>query len=185
MVYYCIRCKSKNMRYKFQGFLFAFALLFAMISCKKEEIVIQQPDPEPVIIDEEDTTGSVNNQLSIIRIELSGMLNTNGKINVALYNNSSSFNNPEQAYRETFPVVTGLSMVIEFNDILVGDYAFALYHDANSNNQLDQNWLGIPQEGFAFSNNSMGTFGPPSFNQAKFNVPASSVVTQIIELQHF
>jgi uncharacterized protein (DUF2141 family) len=163
--------------------VFTVFLVFA-IACRKTDVNIVQPDVEPIVIVDEDSTGNVS-QLSVIRIELSGMETTNGKINVALYNSSSSFNNPNQAYREIFPIVTGTSMIIEFTDIEPGTYAFALYHDENSNNQLDQNWLNIPQEGFAFSNNSMGTFGPPSFNQAKFEVSSSTLVAQIIELIHF
>ncbi len=35
---------------------------------------------------------------------------------------------------------------------------------------MDRNFLGIPKEGYAFSNNVFGTFGPPKFEKAKFEV---------------
>lgn len=45
-------------------------------------------------------------------------------------------------------------------------YAIAVYHDVNSNSKLDKNFFGIPKEGYGFSNNARGTFGPPSFDDA-------------------
>ncbi|MFN7603100.1 MAG: DUF2141 domain-containing protein [Bacteroidota bacterium] len=30
--------------------------------------------------------------------------------------------------------------------------------------------MGIPKEGYGFSNNVMGSFGPPSFEKAKFKL---------------
>jgi uncharacterized protein (DUF2141 family) len=35
-----------------------------------------------------------------------------------------------------------------------GDYAFAVYHDANGNGKLDRNGVGMPTEDYAFSNNA-------------------------------
>jgi uncharacterized protein (DUF2141 family) len=174
---------------------FMLLLFFSAVTggCKKDEEIIQ-PDPvinQPAPPTDPDLEGDPDEEevpvstLSLLRIELSGMQNTNGKINVALYNSSGSFNDPNLAYRETFPPVTSTTMVIEIDELPAGEYAFGLFHDENENNTLDTNWLNIPQEGFAFSNNAMGTFGPPSWNQAKFTIPENSTVTQIIQLQHF
>ena len=51
-----------------------------------------------------------------------------------------------------------------------GVYAAAIYHDENGNKKLDQNFLGIPKEGYAFSNNAKGMMGPPKFKDAVFSV---------------
>ena len=51
-----------------------------------------------------------------------------------------------------------------------GHYAVAVYHDANSNSRMDRKPIGIPEEGFGFSNNSSTLFGPPSFTAARFLV---------------
>lgn len=171
--------------------MFFFAALTG--GCKKDEEMSQPPaeinQPDPITNedpeDEESETDPPPITLSMVRIELTGMENTNGMINVAVYNSSASFNEPSMAVREVFTPVTGLSMVIEIDDLEAGEYAFGLFHDENSNYELDTNWLTIPQEGFAFSNNAMGTFGPPSWSQAKFTLPANSTLTQIIQLQHF
>lgn len=51
-----------------------------------------------------------------------------------------------------------------------GHYAVAIYHDANANSRMDRKSIGLPDEGFGFSNNSSTLFGPPSFKAARFAV---------------
>lgn len=58
---------------------------------------------------------------------------------------------------------------IVLTDLKPGEYAFKYFHDENNNNKLDQNWIGIPTEGFGFSNNPKVLFGPPSFDKTLFN----------------
>lgn len=163
--------------------IIAFLLLVSSIavSCKKKN---KTPQPQP-ITNPQDTTTATIDTLSKLVINLSGMQNTSGKVNVALYNSSSIFNDPNQAYRELFLDCSGGSMVITLDSLVQGEYAFAIFHDENDNQQIDQNWLSIPTEGFAFSNNAMGSFGPPSWTQAKFTIPASSTVNQTITLNFF
>ena len=49
-----------------------------------------------------------------------------------------------------------------------GIYAFVLYFGVNLNNKLEKNFVGIPKEPDAFSNNARGFFGTPSFEYALF-----------------
>lgn len=42
-----------------------------------------------------------------------------------------------------------------------GSYAVAAFHDINSNEELDRQWSGFPDEPYGFSNNVQGTLGPP------------------------
>ncbi len=51
-----------------------------------------------------------------------------------------------------------------------GTYVVALYHDENDNKKLDTNFMHIPKEGYGFSNNAKGSFGPPEFKDAAFTV---------------
>jgi uncharacterized protein (DUF2141 family) len=49
-----------------------------------------------------------------------------------------------------------------------GNYALFVYHDANSNNDIDTGLLGIPKEGYAFSNNVRPKLSAPSFKSTQF-----------------
>lgn len=57
-----------------------------------------------------------------------------------------------------------------FGDLPDGTYAMTAFHDQNSNDRLDTGLFGIPQEGFAFSNNPGVFFGPPSYTKSKFKL---------------
>lgn len=55
-----------------------------------------------------------------------------------------------------------------FVDISAGTYAIGVIHDENMNGKLDTNWLGIPKEGYGFSNDAKGFVSAPSFEDASF-----------------
>jgi uncharacterized protein (DUF2141 family) len=49
------------------------------------------------------------------------------------------------------------------------EVAFAALHDEDSDGELDRDLIGIPTEGYAFSNDAREPFGPPSFDAASFS----------------
>ena len=57
----------------------------------------------------------------------------------------------------------------DFEDIPPGTYALAVVHDENFNGKLDTNFLGIPTEGYGFSNDATAALGAPSFSAASFS----------------
>jgi uncharacterized protein (DUF2141 family) len=63
--------------------------------------------------------------------------------------------------------------------LATGTYAIKIFHDTDDDSVLDTNWLGIPTEPYGFSNDAMGTFGPPSFEQARFTVGQKPTVVRI------
>jgi len=62
-----------------------------------------------------------------------------------------------------------------FESIPPGVYALSAFHDKNNNGKLDTNLLSIPTEDYGASNNARGTFGPPSFDDAKFTYRGGTV----------
>lgn len=56
----------------------------------------------------------------------------------------------------------------DFEDIPPGTYAMAVVHDENMNGKLDTNWMGMPTEGYGFSNNAKALLDAPSFSAASF-----------------
>ncbi len=52
-----------------------------------------------------------------------------------------------------------------------GTYAVAVYHDANNNHRFDRTLLGLPAEGYGFSNNVVPLI-LPSFSSVRIAVPA-------------
>jgi uncharacterized protein (DUF2141 family) len=63
----------------------------------------------------------------------------------------------------------------DFEAIAPGTYALAVVHDENMNGKLDANWLGIPTEGYGFSNDAKALLGPPSYSAASFQYDGQSM----------
>jgi len=59
---------------------------------------------------------------------------------------------------------------IVVDNLSPGKYSFKYFHDENNNVELDTNILGIPKEGYGFSNDAEGKFGPPDFEETVFEI---------------
>lgn len=77
------------------------------------------------------------------------------------------------------------SSTIIFKSVPPGSYAIAILHDEKNNQKMDKNILGIPKEGYGFSNNVSGAFGPPSYKKASFNHTASAPTEILIKAKYF
>lgn len=106
---------------------------------------------------------------SNLTVNIENLKNNDGDILVGLYDNPSNF--PRKVATGKVIKVTEKEMHVTFPDIKPGNYAVSVLHDENQNKDLDQGKLGIPKEGYGFSNNVMGVMGPPSFKKARFHVP--------------
>jgi uncharacterized protein (DUF2141 family) len=61
-----------------------------------------------------------------------------------------------------------------------GVYAIAIYHDENANGKFDRGGIiGLPLEGYGFSNNPPTFFSLPSFNSVRVSIPHSGLTTTI------
>jgi uncharacterized protein (DUF2141 family) len=57
-----------------------------------------------------------------------------------------------------------------FNLPVADAYAVEAYHDANADRKFDRNTLGMPTEGYAFSNDAPSKYAKPSYDAARFMV---------------
>jgi uncharacterized protein (DUF2141 family) len=100
-----------------------------------------------------------------------------GNVMVALFNSEGTFLKAS-AKGARVPAAAGATTVV-IGDLPEGEYAFAVYHDANGNGKMDKNMFGIPTEDYAFSNNALGKMGPPSYASAKFALPAAGASMRV------
>lgn len=105
-----------------------------------------------------------------------------GTIRVGLFTNEDNF--LKKAIEGKVVKATGTEVKVVFENLKAGEYAVSVIHDENENGELDTNGIGMPKEGFAFGNNAMGMFGPPSFEKAKVVVDKFPV-KQVIDLKYF
>jgi uncharacterized protein (DUF2141 family) len=97
------------------------------------------------------------------------MRNMNGQVHICLTRSAEHFPDcagDPAAIKRSMPTDHAVRFAI---DAPPGAYALSVIHDENGNGRLDTR-LGIPREGFAFSNNPRIWFGPPSFASARFQL---------------
>ncbi|MBU0632502.1 DUF2141 domain-containing protein [bacterium] len=105
---------------------------------------------------------------SSVDVKVEGIEKT-GDIYIGLYDKSQNFTSLEETYKRQIVQTDAKSVEVQFENIPDGKYAIALFQDENNNHKLDKNFLGIPKEGYGFSNNPH-TLLEPTFNDAVFEV---------------
>jgi uncharacterized protein (DUF2141 family) len=60
-----------------------------------------------------------------------------------------------------------------------GSYAVAVYHDRDADQDFDRTMMGLPAEGFGFSNDPETKIGLPALSAARFRLPAGEKVLPI------
>jgi len=118
-----------------------------------------------------------------LNLEING-IKKSGKLFLAVYDNPLGFelNKSEEFQNKTNVIAqliedTKMGVFRKSIYLPVGVYAVSFYIDSNNNQKLDFNFFGIPTEQYGFSNNTMGFFGAPSFDQASFRIDKEIKIT--------
>ena len=101
-----------------------------------------------------------------LTVKIENVRSAQGSILAALYDSDATYMKVSSA-RASFKIkATPGEVQYVFHDLAAGKYALSVFHDENDNGRLDTNLLGIPNEGYGFSNSSGRR--PPSFSVAAF-----------------
>ncbi len=105
-----------------------------------------------------------------IHVTILNLRNSIGTVDCALFDSPGGFpaDTLRSATRLVAMKVPNRSARCDFEDVPAGKYALVVLHDENMNGRLDYNWLGMPREGYGFSNDARAAVGAPSFEQAAF-----------------
>ena len=115
-----------------------------------------------------------------LNVAVEGLRNANGLVTVAVYPDDSraflakggTINN--HRFRASVPVTRACVFVPK-----PGVYAIAVYHDEDASKKLNRTGLGLPSEGFGFSNNPATLAGIPAFSSVRLNVPKAGLTTHV------
>lgn len=121
--------------------------------------------------------GSASASAGDLTITVEGVSSADGRLMVALYNSAETFRG--KPYRARMAAASAGAVTLQVKDMPAGDYAFAVYHDANGNGKLDLNAVGMPVEDYAFSNNAMGNRSAPAYEDARFQVPPGGAAVSV------
>jgi uncharacterized protein (DUF2141 family) len=127
------------------------------------------------------TKASINSNLAIT---VNGMKNQKGQVCFSVFSTRQGFpSDTRRAIKSQCVKVGDTAVNLNLNNLKAGNYAVAVFHDANGDGNLNTNFLGIPTEGFGFSNNPRIRTGPPNFVESAVFVVGSGTNVQI-QLQH-
>jgi len=115
-----------------------------------------------------------------VSIAVEGLRNSSGVVALTLYpDDPARFLKPRGSlYVTQVNARAGLAQACIYVPS-PGAYGIALYHDENANGKIDRNGLGIPKEGFGFSNNPRIFLSAPSFAKVRFVTNGGGVSTRI------
>ena len=106
-----------------------------------------------------------------IHVKILNIRNSIGTVDCALFDSPVGF--PREVLHSAEHVIVQKireqQAYCDFENIKQGTYAVVVIHDENMNGKLDTNFLGIPTEGYGFSNDVKAFLHPPSFSAASFH----------------
>jgi uncharacterized protein (DUF2141 family) len=113
-----------------------------------------------------------------LTVKITNISSTKGLVEIGLYNSSSAFPKVGETYKKVrVKPSSDYTCTYTFKGLPSGNYAFAIYHDVNSNDECDVNFLGVPTESYGFSNNVVPTWSAPTFNECSFKMDKNKTLS--------
>ena len=106
-----------------------------------------------------------------VEVNITGIRSENGQIVIGVFKDDESFQKEESFMEKRF-VKSGISnreMRVQFS-LETGIYGLSLIDDENNNGKMEYNFLGIPKEGFGFSDYYHKGIKKPKFDSYKFSI---------------
>lgn len=103
-------------------------------------------------------------------VEITGFRNYEGKILVQIFNENKEVN------KEVIAEFKNKKCTFTVEGLKKGTYAVRYFHDENGDKEMGTNFMGIPKEGYGFSNNATAYFGPPDFKEWLFDLNEDKVL---------
>jgi uncharacterized protein (DUF2141 family) len=116
-------------------------------------------------------TALQQDQENTLVVDLINLRSDKGKVLISIYNDPETF--PEDDImleQKILSFVSADSMRIFFDELTPGTYAIAAMHDENGDEKMNFNLIGMPKEGYCFSNNVRPKLRKPTWEEAKFQI---------------
>lgn len=114
-------------------------------------------------------------QTQTLTIQVTNVKDDEGHVRIAIYNSEKDYMKKHFMVKSAKAAKGTVEVVID--NLPAGTYGISVMHDANSNEKMDSNLIGMPKEGFGFSNNAKGSFGPPSYEKTKLDFNTSKQIS--------
>jgi len=122
----------------------------------------------------EDLTG-------ILMVEISGLKDATGNVYIAVYDSDSTWLSDATVLNKKVAIAAALDgdLVRTELQLPLGEYALSVFYDKDNDGELATNFIGMPKEPIALSNNAVAKFGPPKYADAVFTLGAEPLIQRI------
>ncbi|MEO0464021.1 MAG: DUF2141 domain-containing protein [Pseudomonadota bacterium] len=142
--------------------------LAASLLCLAGPVSASEPAANPAATDK--SAAETMTKAQPVRVRFTGIESDKGKIWISLCTRAEVPKLREGGCtgNAQIPASDGAEHV--FNAVPPATYIITAFHDDNDNGRLDFDQQGIPFEAIGNSRNAVGEFGPPTFEQTKFDL---------------
>lgn len=112
-----------------------------------------------------------------LTLKITNIKHIKGDIKIAIYTDKNTFLQKEGEFRRITFKVTQTQEKYIITNLPKGDYAIALFQDENTDGKCNTNFLGVPKEGYGFSNNYKPLLSSPSYSDCKFTFNDNKALT--------
>lgn len=113
-----------------------------------------------------------------LTVTITNLRNDRGFVDVTLYDHADGWLDDSHAVGNLTLKAHAGAVHAVFHRLKPGRYAIVTTHDENGDGRMDF-FLGLPTEGYAFSNDVRPFLSAPSFNRAAFAVGTADCLVQI------
>ncbi len=114
-----------------------------------------------------------------IKLSVTNLRSDRGFVLVSLFKDGVGYpDDAKKAFKTAKVSILDKKASVLFPGLPTGTYAISILHDENNDQRMNKSFLGLPKEGYGFSNNAIGAFGPPGLSRASFR-HTQNALTQV------
>lgn len=113
-----------------------------------------------------------------LTVRIDGVRNPVGQLMLSLVDSPAGWDNQARPVAGRRVAADAGTIELVFPDLVAGDYALMVFHDENDNGKLDSNLIGMPVEGYGFSNNPR-VMRKPTWEESRFTLAEDGQVVVI------
>lgn len=113
-----------------------------------------------------------------LTVKLHGIRAQTGLVKIAVVGSQDAWDGKAAPVQAAGAPAHGEDATFSFKDLKPGEYAVMITHDENDNGKMDTNVMGMPLEGYGFSNNPQ-VMRKPTWDEARFTVTDGDVAIDV------
>jgi len=119
----------------------------------------------------------------VVEVRVEGLSSSEGTVYASIFLQPEGFpGDKAMAFAYRAVAAQDGTVVLRFEEVPAGEFVVAVLHDADENEELSFNVLGMPKEDYGFSRDAHAMFGPPPFKEAAVSLQPGESKTLTVKV---